>query len=58
MANIGNLATGTALEGSRPLNVNDGKVWIDGDLVRCGSMAVAGGHGLAAHKEFGTPTGA
>ena len=40
--NIGNLAAGTALEGSRLLNVNDGKVWIDGDLVRCGSMAVCG----------------
>ena len=42
VANIGNLAAGTALEGSKLLNLNDGKVWIDGDLVRCESMAVCG----------------
>jgi len=34
VANIKDLATGTALEGSALLNVNDRRAWIDGDLVR------------------------
>lgn len=34
VANVTTLAAGTALEGSSLLDVNDGKAWIDGDLVR------------------------
>lgn len=34
VANVAALAAGTALEGSSLLDVNDGKAWIDGDLVR------------------------
>ncbi|KAI6168396.1 glycosyltransferase family 32 protein [Pisolithus thermaeus] len=34
VANVTALAAGTALEGSSLLDVNDGKAWIDGDLVR------------------------
>ncbi|KAL4067007.1 hypothetical protein V8B97DRAFT_2025310 [Scleroderma yunnanense] len=34
VARVKDLAVGTALEGNTLLDVNDGKAWIDGDLVR------------------------